>query len=242
MCDEKLKYEVFSEIEKISSVKLFEMSLNDKATYDALVARAKEVDDRNAARFLEANKAYKILCDHNFANCLGYSTKKLKNEMFRAAPVRFSSQVIRLQNIINREMLLAKERERLENEERALAKKNGETTRKQAAAVKFLEAHGYMIDASVSPMTAKLGDEVVNLITASDIVSLANEIRFEELTNETSKELSESDSFTDFMGSDECNNCRGWDGESHRCECENRRVGWTKDGDFENMSIYAEAH
>lgn len=35
--------------------------------------------------------------------------------------------------------------------------------------------------------------------------------------------------------------CRGWDMESRRCDCGNRRVCWTWDGDFDNIHVYAEA-
>lgn len=31
-----------------------------------------------------------------------------------------------------------------------------------------------------------------------------------------------------FGGDDYCERCEGWDGESHRCQCGNRRVGWTR--------------
>lgn len=30
----------------------------------------------------------------------------------------------------------------------------------------------------------------------------------------------------DFDGDDWCEDCRGWDGESGRCDCGNRRVTW----------------
>jgi len=46
----------------------------------------------------------------------------------------------------------------------------------------------------------------------------------------------------DFAGSDSCEDCAGWDGESHRCECGNRRVYWAAEGDFTNMTLYAEAY
>ena len=35
--------------------------------------------------------------------------------------------------------------------------------------------------------------------------------------------------FVGFDGSDSCEDCRGWDGESRRCDCGNRRVYWTED-------------
>lgn len=30
----------------------------------------------------------------------------------------------------------------------------------------------------------------------------------------------------EFDGDDYCEDCAGWDGESHRCECGNRRMSW----------------
>jgi hypothetical protein len=45
--------------------------------------------------------------------------------------------------------------------------------------------------------------------------------------------------FFDFDGKN-CDSCEGWDGESHRCQCGNRRVDWvlSMDGSY----IYAEAY
>lgn len=34
----------------------------------------------------------------------------------------------------------------------------------------------------------------------------------------------------------------GWDGESHRCECGNRRVSWSIDGTFEKPCVWGEAY
>jgi hypothetical protein len=45
------------------------------------------------------------------------------------------------------------------------------------------------------------------------------------------------------VGVEHCDACRGWDGESHRCDCGNRRVCWevqrAVDGGF---YAYAEAY
>ncbi len=35
--------------------------------------------------------------------------------------------------------------------------------------------------------------------------------------------------------------CRGWDGESSRCDCGNRRVSWMIDGTFEEPHVWGEA-
>jgi hypothetical protein len=56
------------------------------------------------------------------------------------------------------------------------------------------------------------------------------------------------DSFTDFEGNncdesamEDGQSCAGWDGESHRCSCGNRRVYWeinrTDDGKFYALAV-----
>lgn len=51
-------------------------------------------------------------------------------------------------------------------------------------------------------------------------------------------------SFVEFNGDDSCENCRGWDGESPRCDCGNRRVSWVRSdySTFEKPEVYADAH
>ena len=55
------------------------------------------------------------------------------------------------------------------------------------------------------------------------------------------------DAFTDFEGMS-CNDiddnfCAGWDGESRRCDCGNRRVIWvTKKHDDGTFTAYAQAY
>lgn len=73
----------------------------------------------------------------------------------------------------------------------------------------------------------------------SYVIETANETAREEAVKEAKPEDGD---FIDFSGSDNCEGCAGWDGESHRCECGNRRVGWARDGDFTNMTVYAEAN
>lgn len=51
--------------------------------------------------------------------------------------------------------------------------------------------------------------------------------------------------FIDFDGmncfdcSEEGEKCRGWDGESRRCDCTNRRVDWEYDSDFDEIRAVA---
>ncbi len=49
--------------------------------------------------------------------------------------------------------------------------------------------------------------------------------------------------FFEFDGDDNCeDNCHGWDGESSRCECTNRRVYWAYDDDNTETSIHPEVY
>ena len=49
--------------------------------------------------------------------------------------------------------------------------------------------------------------------------------------------------FIEFSGNDNCENCRGYEVGSHRCECGNRRLSITVDGDFVNgFYAYPEAY
>lgn len=41
---------------------------------------------------------------------------------------------------------------------------------------------------------------------------------------------------------DETRGCKGWDGESRRCQCGNRRVAWEIEGTFETPHVYGEAY
>lgn len=73
-------------------------------------------------------------------------------------------------------------------------------------------------------------------------VAVANELAFSEECERRSAAL--NGEHVDFDGSDYCENCSGWDGESHRCDCGNRRVSWTADWyhSFKSPSVRAEAN
>jgi len=74
--------------------------------------------------------------------------------------------------------------------------------------------------------------------TLENAVCTANNIRFEELTNQAIV----LGGVYSFNGDDNCEDCTGWDGKSHRCNCGNRRVDWSYDGNFENMYVFGEAY
>ena len=68
----------------------------------------------------------------------------------------------------------------------------------------------------------------------------ANDIAYDEAITKAK----EGGQLISFSGDDNCENCNGWDGESRRCSCGNRRVSWTQGWgfSFENPCIYAEAN
>ncbi len=49
----------------------------------------------------------------------------------------------------------------------------------------------------------------------------------------------EFDGMNCFDCSEEGEKCRGWDGESRRCDCTNRRVDWEYDSDFDEIRAVA---
>lgn len=77
--------------------------------------------------------------------------------------------------------------------------------------------------------------------TADNAASLAlSLVAQEEIARRTAKAV--AGALIQFSGGDECEGCAGWDGESRRCLCGNRRVSWNIEGTFEEPRIYAEAH
>ena len=75
---------------------------------------------------------------------------------------------------------------------------------------------------------------------AKTIIGKADTIAFDEKVAELQKDGGPFE----FSGSDNCEGCSGWDGESHRCNCGNRRVDWVKGYGFSflNPEVYAEAY
>ena len=66
-----------------------------------------------------------------------------------------------------------------------------------------------------------------------------------EITDEKLQELineqRSNGGFISFDG-DNCEDCVGWDMESRRCECGNRRVDWEVDGSDGEYYIFAVAY
>lgn len=79
-------------------------------------------------------------------------------------------------------------------------------------------------------------------LTVENAIQVANQIAFQ---NEVARrEAQIGDGYIGFDGQNCEDECAGWNPADRRCECGNRRVGWTEgwSSDFRNMSIYAEAY
>lgn len=133
-----------------------------------------------------------------------------------------SPDVPRYPYSLERELDDAKVRRERKSEDARIAQKKRDADALLARAVAFLISKGKAIGADFE---------------AHDAIRVANDLRFDELVAEAKKE-----SWHAFIGEAYCEGCRGWDGESKRCECGNRRVGWVTDGNFEDMTLHAEAH
>lgn len=77
--------------------------------------------------------------------------------------------------------------------------------------------------------------------TVDEAIYRANCFAFDE----AKKEKEKMEGYIEFIGNDYCENCKGWDGKSGRCQCGNRRVSWSAGNtfSFENPSdIFPEAY
>lgn len=87
-----------------------------------------------------------------------------------------------------------------------------------------IEAAKWLIDKG-----KKYGED----FTEETAIEIADNIAFYEAVETMKKNLG----FISFSGNDDCENCRGWDMESNRCECGARRVYWDSFGfSFKNSS------
>lgn len=118
---------------------------------------------------------------------------------------------------------LEKDATRRREETTRKATQDAESARKLLAAGAFLSARGKVVGTDYE---------------AHEAIDVANEIACDEAIAEQKS----AGGFISFGGDDNCSDCNGWDMSSHRCECGNRRVGWDHYGDFEHMTVYAQAH
>lgn len=74
--------------------------------------------------------------------------------------------------------------------------------------------------------------------TSESAIDDAHSVKFDELVTKATHD----GKLHSFNGDDNCEGCSGWDGISRRCQCGNRRVSWSSEGDFTDMYIYGEAY
>lgn len=98
----------------------------------------------------------------------------------------------------------------------------------QAASEKVLRACRFCLDN---------GLKYLDDFTESTAIDAANSIIFDRLVEERVR----LGGFIEFIGSDFCDDCAGWDMTSHRCQCGGQGVSWESEGDFEDMQIYAQS-
>lgn len=116
-------------------------------------------------------------------------------------------------------------KDKKEKEERE-ANRNNEQVMMIAQAILWLQAKGKVLGVD---------------FYAHDAVDQANYIAEQEEIARRIQLIKESGALIEFNGQN-CDECEGWDGESRRCSCGNRRVSWESDGTFLNPRVYGEAY
>jgi hypothetical protein len=211
-----------------------------KLTPEALAtmrAEAEQVDAENAETHKTLIAAVEVVADAIRGgmpmSCFGWQksrNRKCKSAiaaMYDALP-EYRTWTRSLDDSVRRVSEQA-EKERKEREQKAAdEKRKRDDDAKALRAVEFLASRGWVLSGGVLKNGERTWD--------GGALYLANETRKDDLIAEKLK-----DAPIGFQGDDNCENCGGWDGESRRCECGNRRVGWSWDGDFENMYVYGEA-
>lgn len=126
-------------------------------------------------------------------------------------------------------------RERDELEKRKIAEK---VEAQQKAAEERIKLAGEAIQYLLN-----LGKVLNTDFTTDNAVEIANNIAFELEIVRRKAALKETKSLTNFDGMN-CDDCPGWDGESRRCQCGNRRVSWSSGWghSFKEPYIYGEAY
>jgi hypothetical protein len=78
--------------------------------------------------------------------------------------------------------------------------------------------------------------------TVDTAISIANDIAFQKEVNRREEEI--GDNYIDFSGQNCEDECSGWNPRDRRCECGNRRVGWSDSwsSSFKDIQIYPEAY
>lgn len=181
-------------------------------------AEAVPVQERNTARLrarCDAKRAIEELVAQAWPR--GSDGFKLMIRTLAKASIEGTQDFVRMLNEMEKDAALRRQ------ETARQATQDAEQKRKLLAAGAFLSARGKTVGVDFEPKEA---------------IEVANEIACEETITAQKK----NGGFISFGGDDNCEKCRGWDMQSHRCDCGNRRVGWDHYGDFENMTVYAQAH
>ncbi len=197
------------------------------------LAQARAIDTARAARRRELKDRWEVL-KAEVAEFIGYKPFQhtgrdaikiwMTKGPLEGADIR-TSWVRRLEDRING----LKEKAKRDEEQKRQKAVDAERAARPAFAVAFLVKHGQTPGVDFDPARA---------VDAAE--SLAMRLAIEKC-------MAEGGPFA-FGGSDDCDSgCQGWDGESHRCQCGNRRVSWAtwsrfEDFDTGNFHIYAEAN
>jgi hypothetical protein len=124
--------------------------------------------------------------------------------------------------------------------EEAKAKTNKEVKRKSDEISKHIRAMAFLVERGWRLLpNGNLARSDGAIFESDSFVSCATDVRVEELKDQR---IDEESGYVRFSGDDECRSCLGWDGDSSRCQCGNRRVSWEYDGDFEDTNLYASAY
>lgn len=181
-------------------------------------AEAAPVQERNTARFrarCDAKRAIEALIAQAWPR--GSDEFKAITKALGKAPIISPQNYISVLNDMERDATRRRE------ETTRKAAHDAEGARKLLAAGAFLAARGKVVGKDYEAHEAL---EIANGIAADEAIAAQKA----------------EGGFISFGGDDTCERCSGWDMESHRCACGNRRVGWDSYGDFENMHVYAQAH
>jgi len=181
-------------------------------------AEALPVQERNAAR-VKARTQAKREIEERIAQAWprGSESFKVMTRALAKTRVEGPQDFIRMLNDMEADAV----RRRAETTQKA--KQDAEGARKLLAAGAFLTARGKVVGTDYE---------------AHEAIDVANEIAIDEAIAAQKAD----GGFISFGGDYNCSGCSGCDMNEHRCECGNRRVGWEHYGDFENMTVYAQAN
>jgi hypothetical protein len=85
----------------------------------------------------------------------------------------------------------------------------------------------------------KLGTD----FSISNAFEMANEIAHDDLVKTTVEAIKNGGDYVELeYYICEGDGCKGWDGDSNRCDCGNRRLNWSYEGNFKEPWIRPEAH